>query len=141
MSETVKPMELIHTVANENGKNGSNGNGHFENINGAENDREDKEITLDQADAWGFGGRGSNQPAQNVAAMPVERDSEIYNMNHRRRGVAIIFNHKCFDPRLGLKIRNGTDTDRDNLRLTLRQLDFEVRVFNDLPYKEMERIL
>ena len=42
MSETVKPMELIHTVANENGKNGSNGNGHFENINGAENDREDK---------------------------------------------------------------------------------------------------
>lgn len=64
MSETVKPMELIHTVANENGKNGSNGNGHFENINGAENDREDKEITLDQADAWGFGGRGSNQPAQ-----------------------------------------------------------------------------
>ena len=67
MSDALKPMELIHTVANENGKNGGqNGNGrHFDHIDGgAENDREDKEITLDQADAWGFGGRGANQPAQ-----------------------------------------------------------------------------
>ena len=38
-------------------------------------------------------------------------------------------------------VRNGTDTDRDNLRITLRQLDFDVRVYNDLPYKEMEKIL
>jgi len=73
--------------------------------------------------------------------MPVEKDSEVYNMNHRRRGIAIIFNHKLFDSRLGLKQRNGTDADRDNLRMTLRQLDFEVRVYNDLPFKEMERIL
>lgn len=60
-------------------------------------------------------------------------------MNHKRRGVAIIFNHKNFDPRLGLKTRNGTDADRDNLRVTLRQLDFEVKVFDDLPYREMVR--
>ena len=73
--------------------------------------------------------------------MPVERDSEQYNMNHRRRGKAMIFNHKNFDPRLGLKARNGTDRDRDNLRITLRNLDFEVKVYDDLPYKEMERIL
>lgn len=78
---------------------------------------------------------------QNVAAMPVEKDSEVYNMNHRRRGIALIFNHKLFDSRLGLKQRNGTDADRDNLRLTLRQLDFEVRVYNDLAFKDMERIL
>ena len=44
--------------------------------------------------------------------MPVDRDSETYNMNHRRRGYALIFNHKNFDPRLGLKTRNGTDADR-----------------------------
>ena len=78
---------------------------------------------------------------QNHAAMPVDRDSEIYNMNHRRRGIAIVFNHKNFDQRLGLKVRNGTDTDRDNLRMTLRQLDFDVRIYNDLPYKVMENIL
>ena len=69
--------------------------------------------------------------------MPVERDAEMYNMNHKRRGLAIIFNHKNFDPRLGLKTRNGTDADRDNLRLTLRQLDFEVKVFDDLPFREL----
>ena len=47
--------------------------------------------------------------------MPVEKDSEVYNMNHRRRGVAFVFNHMHFDTRLGLKQRNGTNTDRDNL--------------------------
>jgi len=104
--------------------------------------REDEEITLDQADAWGFGGRGASQaPQGNVVSMPVERDAEFYNMNHRRRGIAIIFNHKNFDQRLGLKTRNGTDADRDNLRITLRQMDFEVKVYNDAPYKEIERIL
>ncbi len=77
------------------------------------------------------------RPNQNIAHMPVERDAEMYNMNHKRRGVAIIFNHKNFDPRLGLKTRNGTDADRDNLRLTLRQLDFEVKVFDDLPFREL----
>jgi hypothetical protein len=72
---------------------------------------------ISQGDAWGFGGaRVTARPDQNVAQMPVERDAEMYNMNHKRRGLAIIFNHKNFDPRLGLKTRNGTDADRDNLR-------------------------
>jgi len=69
--------------------------------------------------------------------MPVEKDAENYNMSHKRRGIALIFNHKNFDPRLGLKIRNGTDADRDNLRMTLRQLDFDVKVFDDLPLREI----
>jgi len=42
---------------------------------------------------------------------------------------------------LSLKIRNGRDADRDNLRNTLRQLDFDVKVHNDLSYKDMERVL
>ena len=67
--------------------------------------------------------------------MPVERDSEVYNMNHPRRGIAIIFNHMNFDQRLGLKKRNGTDVDRDSLRSVLKGLDFEVKVYNDLHFK------
>ena len=67
--------------------------------------------------------------------MPVERDSEVYNMNHPRRGIAIIFNHMNFDPRLGLKQRNGTNVDRDSLRSVLKGLDFEVKVYNDLYFK------
>ena len=56
-------------------------------------------------------------------------------MNHRRRGVALIFNHKRFDHHLQLRDRNGTDADKDNLRSALRSLDFEVRVYTDLPFK------
>ena len=46
-----------------------------------------------------------------------------------------------FDPVQQLKARNGTDADRDNLRVCLRQLDFEVEVYNDLPVKEIDRVL
>jgi hypothetical protein len=69
--------------------------------------------------------------------MPVDRDSETYNMNHKQRGLAIIFNHKTFDKNLDLGIRNGTDVDRDNLVKTLEELDFEVQVHNDLTYKKL----
>ena len=40
-----------------------------------------------------------------------------------------------------LSVRNGTDVDQDNLLMTLQQLDFEVKVYKDLPYKEIENIL
>ena len=73
--------------------------------------------------------------------MPTAKDAEFYNMNHRRRGKAFVFNHMNFDPRLQLRPRNGTNCDRDNLRINLRQLDFEVEVYDDLPFKEIERIL
>ena len=46
-----------------------------------------------------------------------------------------------FDPVLKLKARNGTDVDRDSLRGCLRQLDFEVEVFNDLAVKDITRVL
>ena len=73
--------------------------------------------------------------------MPTTKDADQYNMNHRRRGRAFIFNHMNFDPRLNLNTRNGTNNDRDNLRRNLRQLDFEVEVHDDLPFKDIERIL
>jgi len=125
----------------------------------------------DEGDAWGFGKSGNSVSTSALpsgsgggggggmrvggiglgvapprrpgpaARMPCEKESEVYNMRHRRRGVAFIFNHKHFDQRLGLKQRNGTDADRDNLRLTLRQLDFEVRVYDDLPWKDIDRTL
>ena len=71
----------------------------------------------------------------------TEKDATHYNMSHRRRGKAFIFNHMHFDPVQQLKARNGTDADRDNLRVCLRQLDFEVEVYNDLPVKEIDRVL
>lgn len=71
--------------------------------------------------------------------MPVERDSELYNMNHKRRGVALIFNHMNFDPRLGLKARSGTDADCANLIKVFEKMQFEVKAFKDLTYKDLVR--
>ena len=49
------PVKLVHTLSlNSNGSSETDSN----------EIREDEEITLDQADAWGFGGRGANQVPQ-----------------------------------------------------------------------------
>jgi len=97
----------------------------------------------DQTDArfWSLGSSSSSRPGASGITMPTHKDSEHYNMGHRRRGRAFIFNHMNFESKLQLKARNGTHCDRDNLKVVLRQLDFDVEVHNDLPCREIERIL
>ncbi len=145
---------LVVDLLNRRGGDGEEANGSrpLNNSNGDSGQRSE-----DAPDAWPQAFRRRNSPTPSgaaaagysaaqhiiptgpVAPMPVEKDSEVYNMNHRRRGVAYVFNHMHFDERLGLKQRNGTNADRDNLRLTLRSLDFEVRVYNDLVFKVGQR--
>jgi len=72
---------------------------------------------------------------------PTEREDARYNMNHTRRGRAIIFNHMYFDPGHNLSTRHGTNVDRDSLSLCLKQLHFQVEVFNDLPVRDIEGVL
>ncbi|KAG6932559.1 caspase 6 [Chelydra serpentina] len=60
-----------------------------------------------------------------------------YKMNHRRRGVALIFNHEQFYWHLTLPDRRGTLADRDNLKRSLTELGFEVRCFDDLKAEEV----
>ncbi|XP_037948387.1 caspase-like [Teleopsis dalmanni] len=62
--------------------------------------------------------------------MPTERYAVEYNMNHRNRGQALIFNHEHFDIP-NLKSRAGTNVDCDNLREALEYLDFDVLVYKD----------
>uniref|UniRef100_A0A182STF3 Caspase n=1 Tax=Anopheles maculatus TaxID=74869 RepID=A0A182STF3_9DIPT len=61
-----------------------------------------------------------------------------YDMRHERRGVAAIFNHKNF---LHLEKRRGTDLDCNNIRQTLSDLQFEVRVYDDLTRSELIQVL
>lgn len=68
--------------------------------------------------------------------MPVDRFGTEYNMNHKRRGYALIFNHEHFDIP-SLKSRSGTSADCENLFDTLQGLSFDVKVFKDLKYREM----
>jgi hypothetical protein len=42
-------------------------------------------------------------------------DDSSYDMNHKRRGVAIVFNQENFETNLRLRTRPGTNKDRDDL--------------------------
>lgn len=41
--------------------------------------------------------------------------NEEYKMNHKKRGMALIFNHENFYWHLRLNSRSGTNADRENL--------------------------
>ncbi|CAG11470.1 unnamed protein product, partial [Tetraodon nigroviridis] len=62
--------------------------------------------------------------------------AEEYKMDNKRRGLAIIFNQESFFWRLGLKDRHGTNADSYNLQRRLRELNFDVNVYNN--YKQQE---
>ncbi|NXQ08321.1 CASP6 protein, partial [Vidua macroura] len=62
-----------------------------------------------------------------------------YKMNHQRRGLALIFNHEHFFWHLKLPDRRGTMADRNNLKRTLTDLGFEVRLFDDLKKEDAQQ--
>ncbi|EDW01038.1 caspase-1 [Drosophila grimshawi] len=71
-----------------------------------------------------------------VARMPTERNAREYNMNHKKRGIAVIFNHKSFDIP-SLSVRNGTNLDCEELRKAFENLEFEVSVHNDCKFRDI----
>jgi len=62
-------------------------------------------------------------------------------MNHGRRGKALIFNHEKYKQERMLAPRYGTNLDRDELEKTLKSMNFDVNVYNDLKWIEIEEIL
>uniref|UniRef100_A0A673TBE8 Caspase-6 n=1 Tax=Suricata suricatta TaxID=37032 RepID=A0A673TBE8_SURSU len=67
--------------------------------------------------------------------------AEKYKMDHKRRGLALIFNHERFSWRLTLPERRGTSADRDNLKRRFSELGFEVKCFDDLKAEELLRTI
>jgi hypothetical protein len=53
---------------------------------------------------------------------------DVYDMNHGRRGLALIFNHFQFEARLKLEERTGTNVDKEILKSTLTRLGFDAQV-------------
>ena len=68
-------------------------------------------------------------------------DDDFYDMSHQGRGTAVILNHKNYVPYLCLNRRRGTDRDKDNLFMTLKDLGFDVEVHEDLTYKGIQEVL
>lgn len=61
-----------------------------------------------------------------------------YDMCHKKRGLALIFNHEDFSTQ---RKRRGTHIDRDRLRETFKSLDFKVKVYEDKKKAEILAIL
>lgn len=92
----------------------------------------------DEGDAWGsYDSSVMNRP---FARMPVERDAEYYNMKHRNRSIAVIFNHEVFDIH-SLKPRTGTNVDCDNLAKALKTLGFSTTILHNLKSEDVNRYI
>lgn len=68
---------------------------------------------------------------------PIEADAEEYNMEHEKRGRAIIFNHEKYKEGMGVEERTGTNTDKIHLKQRFEKLKFDVDVFDDLKVDEI----
>ncbi|XP_064543859.1 caspase-1 [Drosophila montana] len=94
----------------------------------------DADSTDAQGETGARGGSASNAVAppvsKYVARMPIDRNARYYNMNHKHRGLALIFNHEFFKIP-SLKARAGTNVDCEELRKALKRLDFDVTVHKD----------
>uniref|UniRef100_A0A8D2CX59 Caspase family p20 domain-containing protein n=1 Tax=Sciurus vulgaris TaxID=55149 RepID=A0A8D2CX59_SCIVU len=58
--------------------------------------------------------------------------SQKYKMNHKRKGITLIFNHERFFWHWTLQERWGTRADRENLTCRFSDLGLEVKYFNAL---------
>uniref|UniRef100_A0A1A9WSX7 Caspase family p20 domain-containing protein n=1 Tax=Glossina brevipalpis TaxID=37001 RepID=A0A1A9WSX7_9MUSC len=65
-------------------------------------------------------------------------DETEYDCNHPHLGIALIFNHKDVK---GQKQRIGTERDRDAICASLTNYGFDVRVFNDLTFADLNEKL
>ncbi|KAG7333657.1 hypothetical protein KOW79_002064 [Hemibagrus wyckioides] len=88
----------------------------------------------------GQGGGRTEMDAQFRKAYKIDPNEE-YNMKHKRRGLALIFNQENFYWQLRLYPRSGTNADRDNLKRRFEKLDFEVKVYNDKKQEEVVHII
>lgn len=61
-----------------------------------------------------------------------------YKMDHRNRGLCLIFNHERFSK---LPLRRGTRFDRNRLRDTFKSLQFKVKIFDNRGKEEIMCIL
>lgn len=66
-----------------------------------------------------------------------------YEMNHEKRGHAVIFNHKFFDQHTGYGTRLGTEVDLERLKKTCKALEFSIKYHDDLKrveiFQELEK--
>ncbi|XP_066586939.1 caspase-1-like [Prorops nasuta] len=98
------------------------------------------ETNKDVGDAFGCS-RNTVTPLNGpLQTAPTLRYATHYNMEHSKRGLAIIFNHEFFTVS-HLKPRSGTNVDCENLKETLKNLGFEVKDIHNSNHRDIVRNL
>lgn len=87
-------------------------------------------------DAFQFPESGTS-PIKDTLDSPVSKFDRNYNMEHAKRGQALIFSHLKYDDDLNLSERNGTEADCLNLLETLSKMNFEVSVHKDFSHEQI----
>jgi caspase-like apoptosis-related cysteine protease len=72
--------------------------------------------------------------------IPVDWDASEYNMQHKRRGRAVIFNNDIFETE-HYAPREGSKIDVKTLCETFSSLLFDVTVHDNLEYSEVKHIV
>ncbi|KAI9555368.1 hypothetical protein GHT06_017883 [Daphnia sinensis] len=73
-----------------------------------------------------------------ITTVPVNKDTQCYNMDHKRRGDAYIFHHTEFDSNLQLEERgNDGDLLKRLSYILADRLEFSVKVLTNLKYKKI----
>jgi len=67
--------------------------------------------------------------------MPVLKDAECYNMNHKNRGKCVIFNHEEFET--GFDRREGSTIDALRLEKSFGKLGFDVKINQNFTHVEV----
>lgn len=103
-------------------------------------DTTDAKTQEDTVDTFPFS-FGKKQAPVRIHMTREEFEADIYPMNHKNRGFAVIINNKTFDPSVGLGPRNGTDVDASALANRFAELGFEVEIEDDVTREEMMQIM
>ncbi|XP_023165936.2 caspase-like isoform X2 [Drosophila hydei] len=74
------------------------------------------------------------------AQMVIHRHDVEYKMSHTHRGPALIFSHEHFNYK-NLPSRPETNIDSKNLKCVLKKLGFNVKVYKDSCYKELNKTI
>ncbi|KAH0947437.1 hypothetical protein HN011_005085, partial [Eciton burchellii] len=90
-------------------------------------------------DGWPFRkAKNLDDQTQKPIRLGIDPDAEEYDMNHKRRGVALILNHVNFE---SMATRKGSVMDSLNLKASLGKLGFDVRIYTDPTIKTITATL
>lgn len=78
----------------------------------------------------------SNKKAETTDTTQIDKDADVYNINHYKRGAALILYHYEFEDAL-LGTREGTEIDVAALEEALNLLRFDVEVCNNYTYSQI----